>query len=322
METQAKKHILLVDDEANILASLKREFLANRRGEFEVETYTSPLEALVTARERQFDVVISDYKMPEMDGLTFLNAFQAIQPDTTRMILSGQADLHALADAINQTRIYRFIAKPWNGVELAAAVAQALAYRRLSREYRRLAAIWEEKWGTPEAHYDPTLHHQILVVDDEPNVLNAVSRDLSRPSRFQGVHAAMRREGSSSGNEAGELRFIVEAIDTPQGALEQAARVEYDVVIADYRMPGMDGVRFLEAFREIQPDAARILFSGQADMQALIGAINRSEIYAFVAKPWNEFDLRATVAQAIAFRNLLRENRRLADRLGENDDAE
>ena len=308
--------ILLVDDEANILASLRREFMA-RKGEFSVETFTSPVEALECAKSKAFDLVISDYQMPEMDGVTFLNAFRAHQPEATRLILSGQADREALVEAINRTHIYRFISKPWNELELTGAVAQALAYHKVVQDNRVLAADYRIKYGHPGKLYEPDKRYQILVVDDEANVLNAVSRDLSHPSPFQGLYAVMRREANPGEHpDDHDFRFIVETSTSPQDALEQAKRVDYDLVITDYRMPGMDGIRFLEEFRKIQPDAARILFSGQADMNVLIDGINRSDIYAFIPKPWSQYDLRSMVTQAIVHRNLLLENRQLAEALG------
>lgn len=309
-------YILLVDDEANILASLKREFLASN-SDIAVETFTSPLEALACAKTKSFDLVISDYRMPEMDGVAFLNAFQEIQPDATRLILSGLADREAMVDAINRTHIFRFISKPWSELDLAGAVAQALAYHRVVSDNRRLAEAYRAQFGEPLLPATAEKHYQVLVVDDEPYVLNAVSRDLSQHNRFHGLYAAMHREANPQAHHDNhDFRFIVETATSPLEALEQAKRVGYDLVIADYRMPEMDGVSFLEAFRKIQPEASRILFSGQADMKTLIEAINRSEIYAFIGKPWREYDLKSTVTQAIAFRNLTLENRRLGEILG------
>lgn len=308
--------ILLVDDEANILASLKREFMAHK-DEVSVETFTSPAEALDRAKSQLFDLVISDYQMPEMDGVTFLHAFQEIQPDAVRLILSGQADRDALVDAINRTRIYRFIMKPWSELELAGAVAQALAYRKVMQENRRLAAEYREKHGAWPILYEPGKRFQILVVDDEPNVLSAVTRDLSHQrSPFQDMYEVMRREANPEFPQDNyHFHFIVETTTSPLEALEQAQLISYDLVITDYRMPEMDGVRFLEEFRKIQPDAARLLLSGQADIKVLVEAINRSEIYAFIGKPWNEYDLRSAVTQALVFRNLALENQRLANEL-------
>jgi Response regulator containing CheY-like receiver, AAA-type ATPase, and DNA-binding domains len=310
--------ILLVDDEANILAALRREIMAWGGGEVEVQAYTSPKEALEWAKIVAYDLVISDYKMPEMDGVAFLKAFRDLQPDAMRLVLSGQADRDALVDAINQTRIYRFIGKPWNETELAGAIAQALAYRRVVLEHRRLAEACRERFGDAVALDRDGGHYQVLLVDDDPNVLSAVWRELSHQSRFQGLYTALRHEATPDFSLTDHaFHFTVDTSVSPAEALEKAGKVAYDLVIADYRMPGMDGIGFLEAFRRILPDAARILFSGFADMKVLIDAVNRAEIFSFVGKPWNEYDLKSAVTQAIAYRNLLLENRRLAEMLGE-----
>ena len=78
-------------------------------------------------------------------------------------------------------------------------------------------------------------------------------------------------------------------------------------------MPGMNGVQFLKAFREIQPDASRLILSGYADLNGLIGAINEAGICRFISKPWNDYELTATLGQVLALRELTLENQRLAD---------
>jgi len=91
-----------------------------------------------------------------------------------------------------------------------------------------------------------------------------------------------------------------------------ADSVTYSCVIADYRMPGMDGGQFLSSFNEKQPDCAAILLSGVANMESIVIALDLAHIHAFIAKPWNDFELRAAVAQALTRRRLLLENRILA----------
>ena len=137
--------ILLVDDEENVLHALKRLLrrvpcrLETRAYPLEVETCGNPASALTRAGERSFDLVIADYRMPGMDGVTFLKRWMDLQPGTARMILSGYADLNAVIAAINEARIHRFLSKPWNDYELVTAVAQALAFRDLQLENERLA---------------------------------------------------------------------------------------------------------------------------------------------------------------------------------------
>lgn len=137
--------IMLVDDEANILSSLKRALSALPEGTFDralvIETFVNPLEALARGRDVSFDLVVSDYRMPEMDGVTFLQQLREIQPNIARLILSGYADLKALIAAINRAEIYRFIAKPWDEHDLVLAIQQALQHRSLVTENQRLADL-------------------------------------------------------------------------------------------------------------------------------------------------------------------------------------
>lgn len=307
--------ILLVDDEPNVLNALRRELAGH--GDYEVETFTSPAEALVRAQDTPFDLVISDYKMPGMDGVAFLQVFQHLQPDAARLLLSGQADRDVLAHAINSTHIYRFITKPWNRLDLVSVVTQALAFRLVALENRRLADACRLSNGGCLPAGEPGRHYAILVVDDDEGVLNAIWRELSHHNHYHDLYAMLRRDaGGEQAVDGGDFLFSVDTCDSPQEALERLSQVDFDVVLADYKMPGMNGVELLAKVRETQPHAARILLSGEADTQALVDAVDRAEIHAFVGKPWTEYDLRSAVTQAVVCRNIVRENRELAKRLG------
>jgi response regulator RpfG family c-di-GMP phosphodiesterase len=150
--------ILIVDDEVSILKSLQRLLRAapctygGKQYVLDVVVCSSPQEALAIARNDAFDLFISDYRMPEMDGIEFLKAAKAIQPDAARLILSGYADLNALLRAVNEVGIERFIGKPWNDYDLMSAIAQALSHRDLLLENRQLADLVRLEMGdkTPE----------------------------------------------------------------------------------------------------------------------------------------------------------------------------
>ncbi len=126
--------ILLVDDEPNILKALSRLLR-----DYQLVTASGGEEALLIAEQTAFDLVITDYKMPGMDGISFLVKFMQLQPDAIRLILTGYADLEITLHAINEIGVFRFINKPWNNLEIINAVEKGLELKRVLLENRVLA---------------------------------------------------------------------------------------------------------------------------------------------------------------------------------------
>lgn len=131
--------IMLVDDEENILRALKR--VLNTEGDYEIEMFTNAKLAIQRARETKFHLILSDYRMPEMDGVSFLAEVKMMQPQAIRLILSGYSDLDALLGAINRAEIFRFISKPWEDYELKQIIAQALKHQTVIEENQQLADL-------------------------------------------------------------------------------------------------------------------------------------------------------------------------------------
>ncbi|RJQ52586.1 MAG: response regulator [Nitrospiraceae bacterium] len=122
MDGQIK--ILCVDDEENVLRSLKRIFLDS---DYEILTAGSGDEGLkILGNTEPVQIVISDYRMPGMNGVDFLREVYKLCPETVRIVLSGYADTAAIVEAVNVGHIYKFIPKPWNDDELKVAISNAL----------------------------------------------------------------------------------------------------------------------------------------------------------------------------------------------------
>jgi response regulator RpfG family c-di-GMP phosphodiesterase len=120
--------VLFVDDEPNVLEGIRRTL----RKQVEVVTATSGAEGLrLLSEESPFALIISDMRMPLMDGAQFLAKAREHSPDTVRMILSGQSDLQATIAAVNEGHIYRFLNKPCAAEQLAKAVEDGLEQYRL-----------------------------------------------------------------------------------------------------------------------------------------------------------------------------------------------
>ena len=132
------ERIMLVDDEPNVFEGLRRAF-RRLRPDWEVEMFADPLQALKRARSALFDVFVSDFRMPMMNGVEFLTGAREVQPEAVRIILSGQVDVDDLVKAINESRVDRLVLKPADPSSLASTIDQALEYRRILVENRRLA---------------------------------------------------------------------------------------------------------------------------------------------------------------------------------------
>src|SRR5262245_45944591 len=132
--TASKHPILLVDDEPEILFSLRGLL----RKEFELYTAESGAEALEILRQHPVHVIMTDQRMPQMTGVELLRRAQGDCPEAIRLIFTGYADIKAVIDAINQGQIYRYLTKPWDPDELVAVLKQACEHYERVQERRRL----------------------------------------------------------------------------------------------------------------------------------------------------------------------------------------
>ncbi len=123
-----KQTILLVDDEINILKSLKRLFIDT---DYKIYIAESADAGLLVLQEETINLVISDHKMPHKNGVQFLKEVKERYPNTIRMILSGFADVAAIVESINEGNVYKFLAKPWNDQDLLTTVIRALEHFEL-----------------------------------------------------------------------------------------------------------------------------------------------------------------------------------------------
>ena len=129
--------------------------------------------------------------------------------------------------------------------------------------------------------------YRLLLVDDEPGIVKALAR-VFRQENYEVVIAGNGNEG-----------------------LARLAEGPFQLVISDFMMPGMDGAHFLREVKQRSPDTIRIMLTGHANTDAVMGAINDGAVYKFILKPWNDDDLRVTVALALEQFDLMARNRQL-----------
>ena len=129
MPEEPKEIIVIVDDEEMVLTSLS-SFL-NLETQYDVQTFLSALEALKFVEANAIDLVISDYLMPEMDGITFLGKVRVVRPEVPRVILTGYADKENAIKAINEVGLFQYIEKPWDNEDLLLIIRNGLERQRL-----------------------------------------------------------------------------------------------------------------------------------------------------------------------------------------------
>jgi response regulator RpfG family c-di-GMP phosphodiesterase len=135
------KKILLVDDEESIIKALGRVLRPN----YDVVSFSDPLLALESLKEHEFDLIISDIRMPNIDGFTLLNECKAKQPRAGRMLISGYADLEDCEKAIETETASLVVSKPWDNFELLNVTKLVLKYSELLYENTQLKAQLNER---------------------------------------------------------------------------------------------------------------------------------------------------------------------------------
>lgn len=126
---------------------------------------------------------------------------------------------------------------------------------------------------------------RILILDDETAVLNALRRTLR--------------------SEFPKEEVTIEIFDEPEAAVLRAGEQDFDVVISDFRMPGLNGADVLQLVKGLQPNAIRIVVSATTEYLDIIAAVNRAEVFRYMTKPWQQDELIATVKAAFERRDSL-----------------
>ena len=147
--------LVIVDDEEMVLTSLK-SFLTLET-EYDVMTFLSAQEALAFVRENEIDLVMSDYLMPEMDGISFLAEVRKIRPEVPRIILTGYADKENAIKAINDVGLYQYIEKPWSNDDLLIILRNGMEKQKLMKKLREKIDEINKAYGDLEG-----LHKEIV----------------------------------------------------------------------------------------------------------------------------------------------------------------
>lgn len=141
----SRHKIMLVDDERLVLNALERSL---RREGYELIIFQSGADALeYLKKDPNVDVIVSDHRMPRMTGLELLIEARRQYPGIVRILLTGHADISVAIEAINEGKLYRFLTKPWQDVELKNHLKQAISFKKAVGEARE--AVQASRKGQP-----------------------------------------------------------------------------------------------------------------------------------------------------------------------------
>lgn len=251
--------ILCVDDEPGVLRALKWVF----EKDYDVTIAASSQEALEIIQQKDFEVVISDQRMPGIMGVELLEKMRLIKPKTIRILLTGYSDMGAMLDSINKGEIFRFIKKPWDIQELKRVVAEAVNIARGLSENE--AEVYARVQQEP----------QILIMDDDPAVISLIQSVVGNPER---TLVAIN---------------IAEAI----AALDQSDQI--GVIVSDLYLNGLDVSRLLKVVKAKAPEITSVVLSSRSDAEDVINLINEGQVYRFTFKPAKKGALKMSIQSAL-----------------------
>lgn len=134
METNTKTAVVIVDDEEMVVTSLKA--LLQLETDYDVHGFTDPDQAAKFLEGASVDACVSDYLMPRMNGIQFLTRAKELQPEASRILLTGHADKQSAITAINQVALFQYVEKPWDNAQLLLVIQSGVERAQLFRTLR------------------------------------------------------------------------------------------------------------------------------------------------------------------------------------------
>lgn len=298
--------LLLVDDESLVLSSLSRLF----RSDYEITTANSGDEALSILRNQNFDVIISDQRMPGMKGVDLLRQAKDIAPHSMRILLTGYSDLSAIIDSVNEGEVFRYITKPWKNEALKYTVALAAKAAKTSASDVMRAA------GNG------------LVIEVQQD-LAANDHSQTQPIELGGASASPPESAAPVDvllidnderfidivREACGVGRTVHFASTTQDALNLLEKHDtIGVIISEVRIGQSDVTQLLSLLKRYHPSIVTVVASGYSDANVVIKLVNEGQIFRFLGKPAKQDRVRDVVGRAGKLHRSISQYSSLADR--------
>ncbi len=258
----SKPTLLLIDDEERILRSLRMLFFSG----YKVHMTTDPHEAIRTLRDERVHVIVSDQRMPVMQGSELLRLAREASPATMRILLTGYSDLDASIASVNEGEVFRYLMKPWDAEEVKKVVADAAAIAEASFAVQLHEVQLHTEVPVDMAGAKP----RVLIIDHDESIAKTVHETL------------------------GDRCEIIWAADA-QHAMEELAKQDVSVVVSDLMLGATNVGYILKTIKQLNPQTQCIVVTSFNDTSRLIELINQAQITRFLPKP---------VSKGILVRNL------------------
>lgn len=247
--------LLFVDDEQNILSSLKRMF---RPLGYRILTASGGAEALTVLAQEEVDLVISDMRMPEMDGAELLSKVAERWPDTVRILLTGFSDLASTIKAVNEGHIYKYISKPWEESDLKLTVKNALETKFLQAERVRLMELTKRQ-NEELKELNQNLEKK---VEERTEELRRAHESL-RKSYFSSIKTFSNlielREGATSGHSKRVAELAQKVARNLGLGKEQSQQVFFAALLHDIGKIGLSDDLVKRPYKALTPEERRVL---------------------------------------------------------------
>jgi len=272
VSSMKKPRVLCVDDEPGVLRML--QWLLE--SQFDVTCTTDTREARARLRSDDFEVVISDQRMPGMLGTEFLRLARIESPNTMRLMLSSHSDFTEMLDAVNACEVFRFMAKPWDDQQLLDTVEYAAGVARSVPLPATAPVDATDGDGALLARDGES----VLLLDPDPAVAQQVRALLGD---------AMPMHWARSLDEANTL----------------IARHAVAVLLVETQVGAASTLNWIRAVKRSQPHAVSIAMSVERDWASVVHLINEAQIFRFLSKPWTQGHAHRLLHAALAQHRML-----------------
>lgn len=305
-----KYRVLFVDDEPRVTSALTAIF----RREYKVSIANSGADALALMESTQFDVIVSDQRMPKMLGNELLAQVSKLYPQTMRILLTGFMDKQAIVDSINEGEVYRFINKPWRNDEMREVIAEAALASEIPVIPVGLAT--GELANTDAAILDVNTQTKVdNATQSNGTAPQATTQAAAQVTQDLGDHALLMME------QAKDIRHQIRRFCSDRSIMiygtqniEQAvaaatSRENIGVAVIELSQNTETALQTINLLKQARPEVITIALTEEYDAHTAVDLINQGQVFKYLAKPIDLGGFENAIQNAFVRHNFLKKHK-------------